>query len=69
MEQRDVVHSKDGWSEYTLDDGSIIRLKAVILDVKKAVGQYNLEGDPVYVMQQTIVTNLKAPDDLKKKDK
>lgn len=47
MAQRDVVSSKDGWSEYKLDDGSTIRVKAVILDIKRAVGQYNLEGNPI----------------------
>ena len=67
MEQRDVVSSKDGWSEYTLDDKTVIRVKAIILDVKKAVDQFSLEGDPIYIMQQTIVTSLDAPDELKKK--
>jgi len=68
MEQRDVVSSKDGWTEYKLDDGSIIKVKAVILEIKRAVDQYNLEGNPIYVMQQTIISTVQAPDDLKKKD-
>ena len=67
MEQRDVVSSKDGWSEYELDDGSVIRAKAVIVDVKRAVGQFNaVNGDPTYVLQLSVVSNLKAPDHLKK---
>jgi hypothetical protein len=65
MEQRDVVSSKDGWSEYTLNDGATIRLKAVLVDVKKAVDQFNTEGEPIYVMQQTIVTSLVVPAALK----
>jgi hypothetical protein len=67
MEQRDVVNSKDGWSEFTLDDDTVIRTKVAMIDVKRAVGQFNqANGDPMYVLQMTIVTNVKAPDRLKK---
>ena len=66
MEQRNVVNSKDGWSEYKLDDGSTIRLKAVLVDVKKALNQFTPDGDPIYIMQQTVVVNLNAPEELKK---
>jgi hypothetical protein len=68
MEQRDVVGAKDGWSEYTLNDGSVIRVKAAIIDVKKAVGQFNPNGDPIYVVQMTFVTTTIAPDHLKKEN-
>jgi hypothetical protein len=67
METRDVVGSKDGWSEYTLDDGSVLRAKAIVLDVKRAVDQFNLDGDPIYVMQLTVVNQVKAPEHLRKK--
>jgi S-adenosylhomocysteine hydrolase len=66
MEPRDIVGSKEGWSEYTLDDGSILRGKVVILEAKRAVGQFNAEGDPVYLMQMTMVNQVKAPDNLRK---
>jgi hypothetical protein len=66
MEPRDVVSSKEGWSEYTLDDESVIRVKAVILDVKRAVDQYGLDGNPIYVMQFAFVNQLTVPDNLKK---
>jgi hypothetical protein len=63
----DIVSSKDAWSEYTLADGSVIRAKAVVLDVKKMVGQYNTEGEPVYVLQITMINQARVPDNLKKK--
>jgi hypothetical protein len=44
----------------------VIRAKAAVLDVKRAVGQFNLEGDPVYVLQLTMVNQVKAPPELKK---
>ncbi|WOJ88283.1 hypothetical protein RZS28_10545 [Methylocapsa polymorpha] len=67
QEPVDIESSKDGWSEYTLADGSVIRLKAVLMDVKKAVGQYDLAGDPIYVIQSALVNQVRAPDHLKKK--
>jgi len=68
MEQRNVVAAKDGWSEYKLDDGSTIRAKTVILDVKRAVGQFNaVNGDPTYVLQMASITSVDAPDHLKKR--
>jgi hypothetical protein len=63
----DIVSSKDGWSEYTLADGTVIRAKGVVLDVKKMIGQFNAEGDPVYVLQLTMVNQARVPDQLKKK--
>lgn len=63
----DIVSSKDGWSEFTLTDGTIIRAKAAVLDVKKMVGQYNAEGEPIYVLQLTMVNQARVPDNLKKK--
>jgi hypothetical protein len=65
-EQRDVVSSKDGWSEFTLNDGSVIRLKAVILDAKRAVGQFGVDGEPTYIMQITVVSHINAPKSLKR---
>lgn len=67
IEPVDIVSSKDGWSEYTLTDGSVLRVKAAVLDVKSAVGQYSPDGDPIYLIQAAVVTQVKAPDNLKRK--
>jgi hypothetical protein len=65
-ESIDIESSKDGWSEYTLTDGTVIRAKAVVLDVKKMVGQYNADGEPIYELQLTMVNQTRVPDKLKK---
>jgi hypothetical protein len=67
VEPRDVVSSKDGWSDYTIEDGSVIRAKAVILDVKRAIDQYSPDGNPLYIVQFAFVNQVKAPDSLKKR--
>ena len=66
-EQMDVVSSRDGWSEYTLDDGAVLRLKAALLDAKKAVGQYSADGNPLYLLQWTVINQVIVPEKLRKK--
>ncbi len=66
-ESVDIVSSKDGWGEFTLADGTVIRAKAVLLDVKKLVGQFNADGEPIYELQLTMVNQARVPDQLKKK--
>jgi hypothetical protein len=63
----DIVSSKEGWSEFTLQDGTVIRAKAVLLDVKKMINQFNPEGDPVYVMQIIMANQTRVPANLKRK--
>jgi hypothetical protein len=66
-ESVDIVGAKDGWSEYTLADGTVLRVKAALLDVRLAVGQYSPDGDPIYVFQAALVNQIKVPDRLKRK--
>jgi hypothetical protein len=63
----DIVSSKEGWSEFTLEDGTVLRTKAVVLDVRKMVGQYNQEGEPIYEMQMTMINQARVPEELKNK--
>jgi hypothetical protein len=66
IEPVDIVGSKDGWSEYTLIDGAVLRVKAAVFDVKSAVGQYAPNGDPIYLVQSALVIQVKAPESLKR---
>jgi hypothetical protein len=68
MEQRSVRRINEAWSEYELDDGTIIKTRTSVIDVKQAVGQYNPEtGDPIYIVQGAGLTNFEVPTHLKKK--
>lgn len=66
-EQRDIVSSKDGWSEYKLDDGTVLRFKTVVVDVKRAVNQYSADGNPLYIYSLASVNQVIAPERLHKK--
>lgn len=47
----EVKDSKEPWSEYTLEDGTKIRLKQTLVSIVKIDGKTAPNGDPVYVVQ------------------
>jgi hypothetical protein len=57
----EMLEAKERWSEYRLADGTILRLKPVIIAVFRADGQYTPDGDPVYNMKSTLITDVRAP--------
>jgi hypothetical protein len=65
-EQKDIVNIKTGWSEFTLDDGTIVRAKAALVEAKKLVGQFTPNGEPIYLMQMSLVNEIVVPERLKK---
>jgi hypothetical protein len=54
------------WNDYTLEDGSSIRMKAVVSEIVRLDGEYDAEGNPIYLVKSTNVLVIKAPDNLKK---
>jgi len=61
LEQRHLTNVKEGVSEYTLDDGTVLKVKPVIVDVKRATDQYGVDGKPLYVLTLTNITETTAP--------
>lgn len=66
LEQRLVTKTNENWSDYTLEDGTIIKIKPVMIDVQRSKGQFNLEGDPVYLIKSGMIINTLAAPQLKK---
>jgi hypothetical protein len=58
-EQRKITRSHVAESVFTLSDGTKLRVKPVIGDVRRAVDQYNVDGNPLYFLSlgMTIVTD------------
>lgn len=65
----EVKKANEQISEYKLSDGTTMTLKNIILGVKRAVGKYNQEGDPIYLVNAGLVVNTKVPARLKFKGK
>ncbi len=57
---------REDWNEYQLMDGSHLRLRLVLSEVLRVEGEYDAEGNPVYVAKSGNVLTIRAPDNLKK---
>lgn len=55
----DVLSAKEAWSEYRLADGTVLRLKPIMIDVSRVSEAQTADGDPVYNMRSTLVTDVK----------
>lgn len=62
----EMLEAKERWSEYRLADGTTLRLKPVMIAIFRAEGQYTQDGDPVYNMKSTLITDVRAPETLTK---
>jgi len=61
-----INSSSEHWSEYLLDDGSTIRAKFIATKVFRVDGEYDIDGNPVYIVRSTNVVTVSSPDNLKK---
>lgn len=62
----EVQQSSEHWNQYLLADGAVIRLKAVAIEVWRFLGQYDNDGNPMYVIRSRNVVSVNAPDELRK---
>jgi hypothetical protein len=64
-----LMHFQTGgehWNEYLVDDGTLLRVKLVATEVVKVDGQFDQEGNPVYVLNSANVMVVRSPEDLKR---
>ena len=62
----EVIESREAWSEYRLEDGTVLRVKPVMIAITRVEGAEATNGEPVYNMKSTLVTDVRgaksAPD-------
>jgi hypothetical protein len=62
-----VKESTERWTEVTLEDGTILRIKPVVLSAIRVENQYDQEGNPLYQLKvNQLMTVASAPDHLRK---
>jgi hypothetical protein len=63
----DVDSASERWSEYILQDGTVIRAKLNLISIWRVEGEYDPQGMPVYQINATPAMGLvSAPEHLKK---
>ena len=64
----DFEADRESFSTYILQDGTSLKIKAVLTEVLRIDGEYQQNGDPVYGVSATQVLAVNAPESLRKKD-
>jgi hypothetical protein len=64
-QQVDVETSTETWSTYKLEDGTVLKMKVVLLEVVR-LDEHDATGNPVYQFAAHQIIGVTAPDDLKK---
>jgi hypothetical protein len=59
---------REDWNEYDLEDGTTLRMKTVVSEIVRVEGEYDREGNPIYIIKSANMLVVKSPDNLKKKD-
>jgi hypothetical protein len=61
------VSTKENWNEYLLEDGTALFIKQTLIEVLKVEGEYDLEGNPIYLFKTTQLVKTTIPPSLKRK--
>jgi hypothetical protein len=66
--EMDIDESTERWSEFTLPDGAVLRIKVSLISATRIDGEYDQDGNPTYVIRASpTMVVASAPDKLKKK--
>jgi hypothetical protein len=61
-----MISSDERWSSVTLEDGTTIRMKQTVTQVIKIEGEFDPEGNPMYVTKTANLMVVDAPDALRR---
>lgn len=64
-EELDFEIEKEPWAVYRLEDGTVLRLKQVLVRVART-NRYKPDGEPIYVFEVSGVAHTNVPPSLKK---
>jgi hypothetical protein len=62
-----VSESTERWTEVTLEDGTVFRIKASILGAARVTDEYDPEGNPAYALKMNpVIVVVSSPANLKR---
>ncbi|OFW43586.1 MAG: hypothetical protein A3J29_18810 [Acidobacteria bacterium RIFCSPLOWO2_12_FULL_67_14b] len=62
----EVTETAERWSELTLSDGTVLRIKPVVLSVIRLENTFDNDGNPIYQVKTNQVMSTNVPENLKK---
>ncbi len=63
----DIQQSDEHWNQYLLSDQTVVKMKLVATEVWRVDGEYDPEGNPIYLIKSSNVVNINPPDELRRK--
>jgi hypothetical protein len=61
----DIVQSNELWSEFTLKDGTVLRLKPSLVEVRRQRNKFSPDGNPIYNVNAGLLIGVRAPESLR----
>jgi hypothetical protein len=62
-----VKESREKWSEFELEDGTVMRIKPAVMSAIRIDGHYDQEGNPAYAVKAgQVVAIISTPEHLRK---
>jgi hypothetical protein len=62
----EVQQSTEQWSQYLLADGGVLRLKIVVTEVWRVIGEFDTDGNPAYMVKSSNIMAINAPDEIRR---
>jgi hypothetical protein len=63
-----VEESNERWSEFKLEDGTVLKIKMTVISAVRVEGQFDQAGNPIYVLNMTpVMAVVDVPERLRKK--
>jgi hypothetical protein len=56
----EVVEARETWSEYRLTDGTVLRVKPIMIAISRVEDRDATNGEPVYNMRSTLITDVRG---------
>lgn len=63
-EQLSFEAEAEPWTVYTLEDGSVLKVRNVLGSVTRVIGQYKPNGEPIYVLGLGTIPIMEIPGEL-----
>jgi hypothetical protein len=64
-ELMEILKSDEKWSVYDLDDGTQLRLRTMVSEVWRVIGEFDAELNPLYVVKAQGAMSVIAPENIK----
>ena len=69
-EDVEIMEEKDHWNKYKLKDGSVIKIKLIVKEIRRLATKWQPDGNPIYLINsQNIIRMSQVPTKLKAKPK